>query len=499
MSSDEYFSKYDSLISESIERWHVPGVSIAVVDGDSIYSKAYGYARYPDEKVTPDTLFNAASMTKAFVSAAVSLLVDDEAYPDVQWTTPVSKLLREDFVLSDSQYTEVVTLEDILSHRSGLPDLDDACMGIYAKTPDTPKSVTRKLRHLPLTEPLRTKFQYSNIMYVVATHLVETLTGVWMGGFLKEKIWEPLEMKDTYFGLDDVKEHGSIDQLAKGYRWDDEKSTYAEVPWPVQPEGAGAGEMKSTAGDYAKSLRSMIHKTGPISEKGHEELVKPRTIVGDEPKPFHSPALYALGWEVETYHGETIIGHDGSTNGFACKMLYVPRLNWGMVIFGNTIDPNVAEDKICWTLIDDLLNIPEEKRFDWDKQGEEYDEESGCKTKEELYPKLPDTRIPLTLPLVLYAGSYKNDGYGILVVDCKDGKLAIDATDRTWRFTLSLEHVSGEFFIANLLDIDTFGKGAFKAQFRIGAEGSVGQFGVAFMEEMESEMIWFQRIEADET
>jgi hypothetical protein len=39
MSSDQYFSKYDSLITESIERWHVPGVSIAVIDGDSIYSK----------------------------------------------------------------------------------------------------------------------------------------------------------------------------------------------------------------------------------------------------------------------------------------------------------------------------------------------------------------------------------------------------------------------------------------------------------------------------
>lgn len=84
--------------------------------------KAYGIARYPDEKVTPDTLFNAASMTKAFVASAASLLVDDEAHPEVQWTTPVSKVLRDDFVLSDSRYTEMVTLEDILSHRSGLPE-----------------------------------------------------------------------------------------------------------------------------------------------------------------------------------------------------------------------------------------------------------------------------------------------------------------------------------------------------------------------------------------
>ncbi len=61
-------------------------------------------------------------MTKAFTAAAVSLLVDDnETYPHVQWDTPVSMLMRDDFVLEHSFYTEHVTIEDILSHWSGLP------------------------------------------------------------------------------------------------------------------------------------------------------------------------------------------------------------------------------------------------------------------------------------------------------------------------------------------------------------------------------------------
>lgn len=61
-------------------------------------------------------------MSKSFTAAAVALLVDDnEKYPELQWTTPVSKLLTEDFVLADQQHTENVTVEDILSHRSGMP------------------------------------------------------------------------------------------------------------------------------------------------------------------------------------------------------------------------------------------------------------------------------------------------------------------------------------------------------------------------------------------
>ena len=61
-------------------------------------------------------------MTKAFISSALSLLVDDDHLVDVKWTTPVSQLIRDDFVLSDNRYTEMVTVEDILSHRSGLSE-----------------------------------------------------------------------------------------------------------------------------------------------------------------------------------------------------------------------------------------------------------------------------------------------------------------------------------------------------------------------------------------
>lgn len=68
-----------------------------------------------------DTLFDCASTSKSFTAAAISLLVDDnENYPDVQWRTPVSTLVPE-FVLKDSHATANVTIEDILSHRSGMP------------------------------------------------------------------------------------------------------------------------------------------------------------------------------------------------------------------------------------------------------------------------------------------------------------------------------------------------------------------------------------------
>lgn len=130
--------------------------------------------------------------TKAFV-AAMSMLVDDnEKYPNVQWRTPVSSLIRHDFILEDEYATAHVSIEDILSHRTGMPRHDLSYGGAFNGTPQLPRDIARSLRYLPLTAELRTKFQYCNIMFVAASYLIETLTGVWLRDFLREKIWGPL-------------------------------------------------------------------------------------------------------------------------------------------------------------------------------------------------------------------------------------------------------------------------------------------------------------------
>lgn len=390
--------------------------------------------------------------------------------------------------LSKCSLSVLFTVTNVCSH-------DDACMGVFATDPDTPRSVTRKLRHLPLNEPLRTKWQYSNLMYTAACHLMEALTGQLIGDFLRQRIWKPLDMNNTYYGLSDLKDHRGTDELSRGYRWGEDSSKYVEVLWPDQPEGRGAGEMISTVHDYAKFLKCMMHQTEPISVSGHKELVKPRMLaLGKyEPRPYMSPNCYALGWNVENYHGETVINHGGATNGFGCNMMYLPRLQFGVVVFGNSNTTYTPNEKITWALVDEFLGIPLEKRYDWDAAAREELAKEHPETVEELYHTLPEVRIPLALPLEAYAGEYTHAGYGTLVVEYEDGKLQVDATDRTWRFTMSLEHVSGEFFMVEKFDIDTHYKDRIRAQFRLGADGTPRNLGVELVEGMADEMIWFQR------
>ncbi|CZR50889.1 uncharacterized protein PAC_00763 [Phialocephala subalpina] len=498
MRDGKFTPEFDELVKEKLDRWHVPGMSIAVIQDDEVCAKGYGFARLPDEPVGPETLFNCASMTKAFTAAATSLLVDDEKqFPDVKWDTPMSRLIGDDFVLSDDRYTAKVTIEDLLSHRSGLPDCDDACYGIFATHPDTIKSVTRKLRHIPLIHPLRSKWNYCNVGYVVVAHMIETLTGQWLGDFLRSKIWEPLSMNNTYYGPEDLRQRRGTDEFAKCYHWDKKEEQLFEMPWGEQPEGGGCGEMISNVLDYAEFLKCMMKRSAPFSEKGHKELVKPRIIESpddeDLPKPYTSHALYALGWSVETFHGETVISHGGAVDGFASQTMYLPRLKWGLVAFGNKSYADQAIDGISWALVDELLDVPMEKRFDWDKEAQRIWEKYEPETKEALFPNVPEPPIPLSRPLEAYSGEYEHPGFGKLIVNLKDNKLEVDLMDRTWRFMVYLEHVSGEYFFVEKKEFPTKEVENCRAQFRIDVDGTVRSFAVDNIDGMEDEWVWFER------
>ena len=106
----------DKLMTSTMKAWQIPGAAIAIVQNDKVvYAQGYG------ENITPDTLFQIASTSKAFTSAAMAMLVDDKK---VDWDDPVREHL-EYFHLSDACADASVTIRDILSHRTGLSRHDE--------------------------------------------------------------------------------------------------------------------------------------------------------------------------------------------------------------------------------------------------------------------------------------------------------------------------------------------------------------------------------------
>ena len=292
----------------------------------------------------------------------MALLVDDdENFPQIQWDTPVHQLIREDFVLADNYATNHVTIEDLLSHRTGLPR-HDLSYGNAQKA--TVKEVVQSLRHLPLTAELRTKYQYCNLMFVVAAHILQTVTGQYLGDFLAERIWRPLGMDSTFFTLKDAQ--NAPNDLAQGYYHDGEE--YQQLTWMPLHEIAAAGSMVSNVLDYTKWARALIDQSEPLSPTVYKALWDPRTLVPSE-EPFTGPEAYGLGWQMGVYRGQRFYEHGGRTHAFGAQFIIFPDLKYSIVSFANTAESsNNAENSLLYHLIDEKLNVHKEARFDWNKR-----------------------------------------------------------------------------------------------------------------------------------
>ena len=372
-------------------------------------------ATFPDEPITPETLFYTASTTKSFTAAAVSLLIDDSANSSERlfWQLPLAKVMREDFVLADEYATVHATIEDALSHRTGMPRHDLS----YVVANFTVLDVVRNLRQLPLTAEIRTRFQYCNMMYIVVSHLIETWTGMWLGDFLRKRIYEPLKMSSTFFSLSDAQKAAASGgpSLATPYYWTNKTKSYHGIPWLDAPQESGCGATISNVIDYTKWVRCMMTMSAPLSQAGHRALRSPRIISGpvaEDSTGFRGSETYALGWEISNYRGEVMIWHTGALPGFSSLMMYFPRLQWGVTMMANG-GAGGAIQILLIKLMDDMLKTPEQERFDWAHVIERRDSqnlETLRNARNILFPSAPkgEDSIPLSLPLESYAGVWFN-------------------------------------------------------------------------------------------
>jgi CubicO group peptidase (beta-lactamase class C family) len=144
----------------------------------------------PDKPATPETIWYAASTTKAQTTATLAHLIDSGKYPALAngWSTTISSIIHDDFVLQDSWETEHITLDDTISHRKGMSAYDKAYAGVVEGKEAKPKDIVRNLRNLPLTTEPRVKYLYTNAMYTTVSYVIKTVTGKWLRDVMKELI-----------------------------------------------------------------------------------------------------------------------------------------------------------------------------------------------------------------------------------------------------------------------------------------------------------------------
>ncbi|KAK3657605.1 hypothetical protein LTR56_002380 [Elasticomyces elasticus] len=477
---------FDAFVDRVLKQLYVPGFSIAVVDGGKVHSKGYGHATLPDNEATADTQYFTGSTTKAFTAAAAALLVeDDEAHPDVQWNSPINAFIREDFVLEDEYLTSHTTVEDALSHRTGLPGHDL----MYGQADDTVSSIVQRMRWLSMTAQPRTTWQYCNLMFAVITDVLESITGKALEDLLRDKFWKPLGMLSTSFTIP-----SDTSRLATGYYWDPNgsgghesvrKGRYVPEPYLDIFPISGAGATISTVNDYALWIEAWLNaatvpdkyanKSSPITKSFFTALATPRTIIQGfndvtDPFAFATPITYALGWMTLKVLGQPVITHDGGLTGFGTCLYLFPGLDYGVVTMGNTAGTsNHAGSMVASLLLVQRLGLSGANITEVTdtllsaSQASLLPSAAKAHTQLRARPRslLHTSSLPLPGSLADFAGIYTHPAYGTLnftlttdpaISSESNNKEVLTALfyPRTWPLKVQLSHVTDTVFAVSL-------------------------------------------------
>src|ERR1051326_1018291 len=178
-------------VRAALKTWEVPGAAVVIVQPDRVlFVKGFGRRELgKDAPVTGTTVFPLASCTKAFTTVALAMLVDDGT---LVWDDPVRKHLP-DFHLSDPNADALVTVRDLLSHRTGVGGHD---LLWYRASWSQDESIKR-IGKVPLDGPFRAHFAYQSIMYMAAGKIVGQHHPKGWAGFVNERIVGPLGMSTT--------------------------------------------------------------------------------------------------------------------------------------------------------------------------------------------------------------------------------------------------------------------------------------------------------------
>ena len=334
-SLDEQTNALDQFILEGINKWKPPGLAVTVVkDGDIVFKKAYGVTNINTQQlVDTNTLFGCMSTTKAFVAAGMSILVDEGK---LDWDDKVIDYLPE-FQLKDPYITREITIRDLLTHRTGIGNTDY----LWSLMTISSDSVLYKMREVEKSYSLRSSFIYQNIFYLAAGKVIEKVSGKPWGEFLKEQIFMPLSMTNTYTSLEAVKSkknkadaHFEIDGTIEKI---DQMNADAIGP---------AGAMWSSIDDIGKWVQFLLNdgikdSDTLISPKNFKELFKPQQIVPSSEfyptQQITNPhwMTYGLGWFQHDYKGKMVQFHTGSLAGMVAIVGMIPEEHVGVYVMGN--------------------------------------------------------------------------------------------------------------------------------------------------------------------
>lgn len=307
------------ILAERVDKYRQSvGIVVGVIEPKGRRVVAYGKLASDDPRpLNGDTVFEIGSITKVFTSL---LLADMAERNEVKLSDPVAKYLPATVKVPERR-GEQITLEDLSTHKSGLPRMPVNVDPIDPANPFAEYTVAGLYEFLSsyqLPRDIGESFEYSNIGGALLGHALAQRAGMNYETVIEKRITQPLGMNSTRVTLTpDMKA-----RLAVGH-------AYALEPTPNWDLGAlsAAGALRSTANDLLTFLSANLGYTRTPLSQAMAAMLKVRRD--------RDRGTIGLGWFFDLRGGVEIISHSGSTGGYQSFIGYDPRARVGVVVLSN--------------------------------------------------------------------------------------------------------------------------------------------------------------------
>jgi CubicO group peptidase (beta-lactamase class C family) len=275
------------------------GSALVSRDGDILFAEGIGMADDANGIPNmPETRFRLGSVTKQFTAMAVLMLASQGL---LKTTDPVC-----DYVDTCPEGWDVVTIEHLVSHSSGIASFTDQ-PGFDPLKAATPADTVASVADIPLLFEPGASFAYSNTGYVLLGMVIERASGLDYETFLEQHILEPLGMADSGY------EHGDTPGLAVGFASAFEEADALDMSVPY-----AAGGLYSTVLDLQRWVDA-LDADALVDAAAMQRFVTPLADTTDQ-----EGFGYAYGVNVGDEDGRRVVWHEGVINGFSTYLAWYP-------------------------------------------------------------------------------------------------------------------------------------------------------------------------------
>jgi CubicO group peptidase (beta-lactamase class C family) len=336
---DSLSDKIDRFVNEEMQRQHVPGIGIAVIQhGQVVKAQGYGLAtlelRVP---VSTETMFQSGSLGKQFTATAVMLQVEDGK---LALSDPLTK-----FFPDAPPAWRNITVRHLLTHTSGIPDYTEGVVDL--RKDYTEDELSKFAFGLPLEFPAGSRWNYSNTGYVLLGIIVHKVSGSFYGDVLATRVFKPLGMTTARV----INEADIIPNRAAGYQLENGE---------VKNQDWVAPKLNTTAdGSLYFSLRDLIawdagvRSHAILKPESWAQILTPVQLTSGKTYP------YGFGWFLEERGGKPLQHHSGSWQGFKTQFSRFIGDDLSIVVLANLAQANPTRiaDGVA-ALVDPALALP---------------------------------------------------------------------------------------------------------------------------------------------